>query len=65
MTILPLKNRPGTAGKMNSASEPSSIRWALFCRKAAANFGFSLCKKIITGRSGSEAAYMPGRKKFC
>ena len=39
---------------MNSASEPSSIRWALFCKNAAANFGFSSCKKIITGRSGIE-----------
>ena len=59
---LPLKNRPGTAGKMNSASEPSLIRWALFCRKAAVNFGFSSCRKIITGRSGIEAANIPDAK---
>lgn len=43
---LALKKRPGTDGRITSGSAPSMIRWALFCRKAAANTGFSWCRKI-------------------
>ena len=50
---------------MNSASEPCDDPLGAVLEKCGHEFRFFIVMKIITGRSGIEAANIPGRKKFC